>query len=135
MTKHFFLPLFFFFFSLNANAQIFQEYPKGQYAYQKKHLYKDLHEILMKNFNPCDNKNELIWLKVLINEKGDAKFIENNTENKCANDLAKGVVTHLNKWISAEVDGNKVKAFANFIFFPDDLFENYKENYSACRSE
>ncbi len=64
-----------FLLSFLTNAQIFRDYPEDQNAYPKNELYKDIHKILLKNFNPCANKNELILLKVLINEKGNAEFI------------------------------------------------------------
>ena len=129
MTKYFYLLLFFFSFSFNANAQIVYEYPKNQNPYQPKQLYKDIHEILMRDFKPCENKNELIFFKVLVDTKGKAEFLGNNTESKCANDLAKGVIIQMNKWIPAEIEGVKVNAFTQFIFFPDDLFQNYSEDY------
>ncbi len=37
---------------------------------------------------------------------------------------------HLNKWIPAKFKRKNVNAIANFIFFPDDLFDNYRDGYS-----
>ncbi|MGS0747816.1 hypothetical protein [Halpernia sp. GG3] len=50
-------------------------------------------------------------------------------ENKCAYDLAKKVLPYLKNWKPAIYQNQKTAAIYEFDFIPNDLFENYEEDY------
>jgi hypothetical protein len=58
-------------------------------------------------------KNEVYYLKVLINEDASVKYVKDTSnkesaeENKCSYELGLQVIKHMNKWNSAVVDGVK----------------------------
>lgn len=113
-------------------------YPRDQEPYQggNAQFYKDFHQILIdNNIKPCENKDEVYYLKVLINEDASIKYVKDNSnkelgeKNKCAYDLGLQVVKHMDKWNPAMVDGVKKQAVVGFYLKPNDLFENYKEGY------
>lgn len=120
------------------SAQILEGYPPYQVPYNGgyEEYYKDFHEIVTaKNLQPCENKGEFYQLKLLINADRSVSFIkDHNTQNieknKCAYNLAREVAQYQKNWNAAKVDGIPQPAVASFLIFPDDLFENYQENYS-----
>ena len=61
------------------------------------------------------------------------KKIENSPNvfnaNKCASDLLDQILPELKNWTPAQKDGNNITARSLFAFFPDDLFDNYKDDY------
>ena len=128
------LILFPFFYS----AQILEQYPKNQTPYIGGYeaFYKEVHEIaLQKSLKPCENKDEFYQLKLLINADKSVSFIkDHNTQNiennKCDYNLAREAAQYLKGWNAATGDGFPQAAVASFLIFPDDLFENYQENYS-----
>lgn len=126
-----------------ASAQVvhssLQYYPHGQESYKggDKEFYKDFHNILLdKKLEPCENKNELYLLKVIVNEDGSVKYLkdDSNSEmaenNKCAYNLGLQVLKYMDKWKPVEIDGEKKQGVTSYHIFPDALFENYKEGYS-----
>ncbi|WP_326981681.1 energy transducer TonB [Chryseobacterium sp. MYb264] len=119
-------------------ASEYYHYPHLQNPYGdgEVQFYKDFHQVLIdKNLKPCDNKDEVFYLKVLIGEDATVKYVKDDTnkelaeKNKCAYNLGLQVLRYMNKWNPAEIDGGKKKAVAGFFVLPNDLFENYKEGY------
>lgn len=113
-------------------------YPEGQYPYQggEAAFYKDFHDIAMANqFTPCDNKEEIYPLKVIIPESGPIQYLKDETNKeeaekfKCTFDLGLKVVSQMNKWKPVIIDGAKKQSIARFYIIPKDLFENYKDGY------
>jgi len=121
------------------NAQpLLHYYPHGQESYEGGELafYKDFHTILMdKQLKPCENKNEMYLLKVIVNEDATIKYVKDDTNsemaitNKCTYDLGLKVVSQMKKWQPATIDGVKQPAIASYYIYPEALFENYKEGY------
>ena len=88
MKIHF---LFFCFISAFCNAQILDQFPKGQDFYEGgiTKFYQDFHQIILdKNLQPCENKKELYLVKLLLTKDAKIKFIKdfdsvNISKNKC----------------------------------------------------
>lgn len=114
-------------------------FPKDQSPYVNgiENYYKDFHKILVeKNIKTCSNIDELYNFKVLINPDSTIKYVKETDEkdlqeNKCAHDLAREVAKYQTGWNPAIVNGEKRAAIANFLIYPDDLFENFKEGYNG----
>lgn len=97
-------------------------------------FYKEAHQVIMeKKLAPCDKKEALYHQEFIVTDKGEFKKIEPNPNvynaNKCAGDLLDKVLSELKNWTPAQKDGKNISARSLFAFFPDDLFENYKEGY------
>ncbi len=114
-------------------------YPHHQQPYQggDAQFYRDFHQILIdNNLTPCENKDEVYYLRVLINEDASIKYVKDDTnkelaeKNKCAYNLGYQVIKYMDKWNPAMIDGVKKKAVAGFFIKPSDLFENNEENYA-----
>lgn len=120
------------------NAQ-FDYFPIDQLPYNEgvKNYYKDFHKIVIeKDLKPCVNKDEMYNFKVLIAPDATIKFIKDTDEkdvldNKCAFDLAREVAKYQTGWKPAVINGEKKAAIANFMIYPDDLFEKYTEGYNS----
>jgi hypothetical protein len=102
-------------FGQTATSSLYY-YPPDQQPYQGGNVqfFKDFHQILIdNNLKPCENKNEVYYLKVLINEDASVKYVKDTSnkesaeENKCSYELGLQVIKHMNKWNSAVVDGVK----------------------------
>lgn len=153
-----FFPLFFILFFNTTYSQVHLRYPEGQDSYKGglTQMYKEMKEVLLKN-NPqgCENKNEVLAIKVLVDENEKIKLVyEPDTtainNNKCAFDLAKNTLKFTSNWQAATVDGKKVKAITRFIFAPNDIINgsfpdgqsnvaefpgginNYREKFMRC---
>jgi TonB family protein len=118
--------------------QEYYHYPSGQYPYQggEAAFYKDFHEIVSKNgLQPCENKDEVYNLKVIIPETGPIKYLKDETNKdaaekyKCTYDLGLKVVSLMNKWKPIIINGEKKQSVAQFYIISDHLFEKYKEGY------
>lgn len=114
-------------------------YPHDQQPYQggDAQFYKDFHQILIdNNLKPCENKDEVYYIRVLIKEDASIKYVKDDTNkelaenSKCAYNLGYQVVKHMNKWNPAMIDGVKKQAVAGFLIKPNDLFGNDEENYA-----
>ena len=97
-------------------------------------FYKEAHQIIIdKKLLPCDKKEALYHQEFIVTKDGEFKKIEPNPNvynaNKCASDLLDKVLPELKNWTSTQKDGKNISARSLFYFFPDDLFENYKEGY------
>lgn len=119
---------------------LYYYYPHGQEPYKggDKEFYKDFHQILVdKKMEPCENKNELYLLKVIVNEDRSVKYLKDDMnaemaeKNKCAYNLGLQVLKYMDKWKPLESDGEIKKGVASYHIFPDALFENYREGYSV----
>ena len=119
-------------FSAFANAQVLYMYPDGQSFYKEgyKGFYSDLAKVLKeKNYQVCSNKKEAINVKVLVNMDGSVAIVKEEDEaavasNQCAYDMIKSVLPHLKNWQPAELNGQKVKAVARFLFVPNEIINN-----------
>ena len=119
-------------FSAFANAQVLYMYPDGQSFYKEgyKGFYSDLAKVLKeKNYQVCSNKKEAINVKVLVNMDGSVAIVKEEDEaavasNQCAYDMIKSVLPHLKNWQPAEVNGQKIRAVARFLFVPDEFINN-----------
>lgn len=141
MPIRFFTAAFVLLFSFFNAQEITEEhyvYPPGQYPYEggEAQFYKDFHEIVTnKGLKPCDNKDEIYNLKVIITENGTVKYLRDDSNkemaelNKCTYNLGLEVVSYMDKWKPIVIDGKKQQSIAHFFIIPNDLFENYKEGY------
>lgn len=142
MIKKFLLGIFLLCFSLRLFSQVaaseYYIYPKDQEAYigGQVQFYKDFHQILIdKKLQPCVNKDEVYYMKVLVNEDASIKYVKDHTnkemaaENKCAYDLGLQVVRYMDQWSPAVIEGGKKQAVAGFFIIPDALFDHYKDGY------
>ena len=119
-------------FSAFANAQVLYMYPDGQSFYKEgyKGFYSDLAKVLKeKNYQVCSNKKEAINVKVLVNVDGSVAIVKEEDEaavgnNQCAYDMIKSVLPYLENWQPAELNGQKVKAVARFLFVPNEIINN-----------
>lgn len=136
------ISVFCFLFSTFFNGQNFTEeydyYPEGQFPYLggEANFYKDFHDILLsEKLQPCENKEEIYNLKVIVPENGAIKYLVDATNKddvekyKCTYNLGLKVVSRMNKFKPVLIDGQKKQAVARFYIIPNDLFENYKEGY------
>ena len=113
-------------FSAFANAQVLYMYPDGQSFYKGGYegFYSDLAKVLKeKNHQVCSNKKEAINVKgsVAIVKEEDEAAVANN---QCAYDMIKSVLPYLENWQPAELNGQKVKAVARFLFVPNEIINN-----------
>lgn len=97
-------------------------------------FYKEVHQIIVnKNLAPCEKKEALYHQEFIVTNNGEFKKIENHPNvynaNKCASDLLDQVLPELKNWSPAQKEGKNISARSVFAFFPDDLFDNYKEGY------
>ena len=112
-------------------------FPEGQNDYVGGNVafYKEFHQILIdKKIEPCENKNEIYSLRLLVTEEKSIKYIKEEDEellkqNKCTYDLARRVVKYMDNWNSATVDGKKVPSLTSFIIIPDQLFDKFTDGY------
>ena len=119
-------------FSAFANAQVLYMYPKKHDSYKDgyKGFYSDLVKVLKeKNYQTCPNKKEAINVKVLVNVDGSVAIVKEEDEaavanNQCAYDMIKSALPHLKNWQPAELNGQKVKAVARFLFVPNEFINN-----------
>ena len=119
-------------FSAFANAQVLYMYPKKQDSYKDgyKGFYSDLAKVLKeKNYQTCPNKKEAINVKVLVNVDGSVAIVKEEDElaiknNQCAYDMIKSALPYLKNWQPAEVNGQKTRAVARFLFVPNEFINN-----------
>ena len=117
---------------LNLNAQVLYMYPKKQDSYKDgyKGFYSDLAKVLKeKNYQTCPNKKEAINVKVLVNVDGSVAIVKEEDEaavanNQCAYDMIKSALPYLKNWQPAELNSQKVKAVARFLFVPNEFINN-----------
>ena len=117
---------------LNLNAQVLYMYPKKQDSYKDgyKGFYSDLAKVLKeKNYQVCSNKKEAINVKVLVNVDGSVAIVKEEDEaavanNQCAYDMIKSALPYLKNWQPAEVNGQKIRAVARFLFVPNEIINN-----------
>lgn len=127
----------FTFFIARSQTQILQRYPKNQIPYKGGYVgyYKDFHDIVIdKGLKPCANTQEFYQFSILVTPDAKVKFIKDFNEkgiqeNKCAYNLARKVAKHQTDWIPATIDGVKQNAIANFVIYPDDIFNRYAAGY------
>lgn len=113
-----------------GNAQILNEYPEGQDFYEGgiAALSNDvLQAIKTENLKPCNNKEEIYTISVLVNPDSKINLVKdfdtlNIRKNNCAFEFSKKLLSHLKKWQPAIVEGVPVKAVASFTVKPADLF-------------
>ena len=131
-----------FFISVLAFPQGFLErYPDGQndYVGGNAAFYKEFHQILLdKNIKPCEDKNEVYTLRLLVTPEKTIKYIkeedaEKLKQKKCTYDLAREGVKYMNNWNPARVEDKDVSSVTNFLIAPDHLFEKYTEGYDPVK--
>lgn len=136
LMKNFYLIIVFIFISGSFKTQNkYQFFPRDQHCYLGgfPEFYKDFHKVIIENnLQPCENKNELLYVNLLINPDNSTELLENKSSqtNKCAFELAKTVFKKMDKWIPAKIKGKEASTVARIFIYPDDLFENYKINYT-----
>ncbi len=136
-TKFLLVILFSFSQSLFSQNTFFENYPQNRNPYIGGYegYYKDFHNIIQeKNLQPCNNPNEIYVLKVVILPDSSIQFVKELNEkiinsNKCAYNLAREVAKYQKNWNPVIIDGTKQTSVANFIIFPDDFFNNYRDGY------
>ena len=121
------------------NAQILDQFPRGQNFYEGgiTKVYNDIHQIIVdQKLEKCTDPKELYRLNLLLTREGDIKFVKDFdtlsiAKNQCAYDLSKTLAINLKgkKWIPAEVKGQKFSSIIYLLIYPDDLFGNYKIGY------
>ena len=114
------------------SQDVLPRYPEGQNDYVGGNVafYKEFHQILIdKGIKPCDNKNEIYSLRLLVTPDKIIKYIKEEDEEKlkqekCTFDLAREVVKYMHNWNPATVDGQKVPSLTSFLIVPDQLLKN-----------
>jgi len=130
--------LLLFLCSLFSKAQ-FENFPKDQSPYDggMEKYYEDFHRIIVeKKLQPCTNTDELYHFKVLIMPDSTIKFVKDSDEkdvieNKCAYNLARAVAKFQTGWKPAIINGQRTATIAEFLIYPDDLFEKYQSGYDS----
>lgn len=130
--------LLLFFTSILSKAQ-YENFPKDQSPYDggMEKYYEDFHRIIAeKNLQPCINPDELYNFKVLIMPDSSIKFVKDAdekdvAENQCAYNLARDVAKFQTGWKSAIINGQRTASIAEFLIYPDDLFEKYQSGYDS----
>lgn len=127
----------------NVSAQtILDEFPEGQSPYKngEVEMFAEMQQFLVENnLAPC-KKNEFVLITLKIDENGRPFLIkrksnEKNIEkNKCAFEMAGKALGSLKNWQAAEVKGKKVTAYYQFLFIPNDFFENFEAGYVSANS-
>lgn len=119
-----------------SQAQIFEKYPDGQDYYKggRKEFYKQFHNLLIKkNLKPCENKDELYSLEVVVYPDSTIKFVKQDSakfvDTKCAYELTRIVLKDMKDWSPAIIEGKNYPTLAKIAIYPDDLFENYVDSY------
>ncbi|MBW8361815.1 MAG: energy transducer TonB [Kaistella sp.] len=135
MTKYFLLLSFFS--SYLFSQTIYERFPDNQenYVGGDVQFYKDFHKVLIdKKIPPCENKNEIIFFKIVIYPDKKIKYVKDELgsyeQNKCTFELTKEVAKYLTGWNPAIVDGEKVAAITNFWIHPHELFQELKDDYN-----
>lgn len=128
--------LFFLFFTAFFKAQESIPYVENDLLYKGGfvNFYKEAHQIIEnKKLTPCEKKEALYHQEFIVTSDGEFKKIENHPNvynaNKCASNLLDQILPELRNWSPAQKDGKNISARSLFAFFPDDLFNNYKEGY------
>ncbi|KQR95105.1 hypothetical protein ASG01_04405 [Chryseobacterium sp. Leaf180] len=121
-----------------SQAQILDQYHRNNDFYYggEAQFFKDFHKIAIeKNIQPCENKNEIYMVKLIIDEKGEIKYVRDDDNinasqsNKCAYDMGLKVLKYMNKFKPLMINGEKVQSMASFYLIPDALLENFNENF------
>ncbi len=123
-------------FGFSQNT-FFESNPQNKIPYigGYKGYYKDFHNTIKeKNLQPCSNPNEIYLLTVVILPDSSIQFVKEQNEkilnsNKCAYNLAREVAKYQKNWNPVTKNGIKETSVANFIIYPDDLFNNYQDGY------
>ena len=128
--------LFSLFFTKLLNAQESIPFYNNDLFYKGGfvNFYKEAHQVIIeKKLAPCEKKEALYHQEFIVTNKGEFKKIENSPNvynvNKCASDLLDQILPELKNWTPVQKDSNNITARSLFAFFPDDLFDNYKEGY------
>lgn len=124
-------------FTTFRGQEILEKYPKSQTPYKGgyEQYYKDLYHIIKeKNLQPCTNPNELYQLTLVIMPDASIQFVKDANKkvvsnNQCAYNLARETAKYMTGWNPATINGVPQQAVARFIIYPDDLFNNFHENY------
>ena len=128
-------------FSTLVYAQFLERYPENQVSYTGGDVafYKDFHQILKdKNITPCENRQEMYILKVVVYEDASIKIVKEQNEeklekNKCTYETIKKVLPEMTGWNPAIYQDKKMPAVAEFPIYLDDLFENFTHGYAASK--
>lgn len=121
-----------------SQAQILDSYPRNDDFYYggQAQFFRDFHKIAMeKNIQPCENKDEIYMVKLIIDEKGEIKYVRDADNinvaqsNKCAYDMGLKVLKYMNKFKPLTVNGEKVQSMTSFYLIPDVLLKNFNENF------
>ncbi len=119
-------------------AQILDEYPKGQDFYEGGliNFYKESHDYLVKNTIKKCGDQEVYQPRFIITKDAVVKLVKdsdtaNIKKNKCAYDISLELLKNLKNWKPAEVKGKNLAALAEFILYPKDIMDNYRQNYNA----
>ena len=123
------------------NSQFLERYPEDQVSYTggDTAFYKDFHQILKdQNISPCENKEEMYELKLVVYEDATVKIVkEQNAEklerNKCTYEIIKKVLPEMTGWNPAIYQDKKMPAVAEFPIYLDDLFDNFPNGYAASK--
>lgn len=128
--------LFLFFVSFFKAQETIPFYSNNDLFYKGGfvNFYKEAHQVIMdKKLAPCDKKEIFHHQEFILTNKGEFKKIDNsqnqNINFKCANNLLDNILPELKNWTPIQKNGKNITARSLFAFFPDDLFENYKDGY------
>ncbi len=133
--------IFFLVFPLLFHSQVLERYPENQHPYKEGEVgfYKDFHKILIeKKLSPCENKQEMYELKLVVYEDASVKIIKEQDfdkieKNKCSYELIKKVLPEMNGWTPAIYKEKNHAAVAKFFIYTDDLFSNFISGYSTSK--
>ena len=121
-----------------AQDEILDMYPKGQYFYYggEAQFYKEAHDVLVgQNLDKCP-EDQIYLSRIIVTKEGKIKLIadqdlDNIKKNQCAYDVSIKILKGLKNWTPAEVNDRFFGAVADFVVYPNDIIENYKEGYRA----
>ncbi|MFZ4928547.1 energy transducer TonB [Chryseobacterium sp. Mn2064] len=117
------------------------QYPDGQSPYKggTVKMASDIQDYFLKSgAKPCD-KDEMYFVALKIDENGKPSLVKKKSDdsriekNKCAFNLAVKSLGNLKDWQPAEENGEKVIAYYDFPFFPQDFFQNYRSDYDLSK--
>lgn len=127
----------FMIFATISGQEILEQYPKSQAPYKGGYeaYYKDFHDIIKeKKLQPCTNLDEIYLLTLVVMPDATIQFVKDVNKkvvsnNQCAYNLARETAKYMKGWNPATINGVPQQAVARFIIYPDDLFNNFQENY------
>jgi len=112
-----------------SQTEIYDQYPPGQYFYEKGELnfLKELQRVAKENdIESCKDKNEEYLVKWIIYPDSTIKFIKdmdsvNIQKNKCAFDFTRQTFKYLDGWKPIFHENKNYAVFASYLINPYEI--------------